>query len=146
MPNLSVNGSGFDLSSDWPETPPPNPERLQASYAYLESIGYDMANSLEDVLYRLVVEHAQVRQANKDLYTAMSNEVARYKARWKMERELAQDALDSVDLLEEELETACICAEANFDAYARAEDERDNAVAALEELGPFINWDGIFNG
>lgn len=145
MNTYDQSGTPCDPSSDWPETPPANLERLLAASVYLAEAGDDMSGSLEDVTYRLVVELAKVRQANTEMYRTLSNEVERYRARWKFERELANDALESCDELEEQLETADFVAGENLKAYTLAVDNAENFKAVIDQLAPYIDWDGVFS-
>lgn len=143
MSNSAASGPPCEVNGVWTDIPDGLEKRLAASQ-YLVDVGLH-GGTPEDIAYRLTVQLAAERKASKDQYDVLSAEVARYRARFLMEREICNDVLDEVSDLEEQM--ALLKAETDYTVQAliTAQERLDNALATYDDLAPYINWEGITN-
>jgi len=132
-PNFSPNG----------ELAPDSLENRLAASVYLTELG--IKGDLESICYQLTVQLAEARKANKDLFDLMSPEVQRYRQRFLRERDLANDVLEELDEMIEQNEMLKAESGFNVDALITAQERLDNALNTIEELSPFIDWNGALN-
>lgn len=143
MNNSAASGPPCGVSGNWTEIPDTLEGRLAASQ-YLVDVGL-YGGSPEDIAYRLTVQLAAERKASKDEYDLLSAEVKRYRARFLMEREFCNDLLAENAELEENLELLGAENGFNIDALITAQERLDNALAAYDDLAPYIDWEGMTN-
>lgn len=141
MRDLSENGLRSETSTVF-ETEANLANKLAASI-YLAETG--VTGSLEDICYYLTVELAATRQANKDMYEMMSNEVERYRHRWTFERNLATDCLDDIVDLEAQVEALTLEAESYAESFETAQERLENALSTVDAITPMIDWNGLLN-
>jgi len=144
MNDLNESGPPCGLNGDFEETPEPTLARKLAASIYLAERG--IKGTLEDICYYLTIENAQVRAANKEMYEVLSNETNRYRTRFKLERELASDALDEVEDLQAKVEMLTTENGYITSACITAQERLDNALAMYDEISPMITWDELLNG
>jgi len=133
--DLSKSGPPCESSGDF--LPDTLEARLAAS-VYLAEIG--IRGSVEDIAYQTTVQLAEARQANKDLHDMMSNEIARLRARWDFDRTLANDTLEEVVDLEEQIATLEAECDFNVDALITAQERLDNALLWCDDLSAQVPW------
>lgn len=149
MSDYVENGPPCVASTDWTdflneeyaEIPEPTLEDLLTTSAYLASL--DIKGSHPLMLHTLAIRYAEVVQANKDMYTAMSNEIARYRQRWMFERNLATDSLDEVADLTCTIELLKVEAESYEESFTTAQNRLDNALSMYDTMAPSIDWNEL---
>lgn len=143
MNNSAASGPPCELNTNWTDIPDTLEGRLAASQ-YLVDVGLS-GGPPEDIAYRLTVQLASERKASKDQYDLLSAEVARYRSRFLLERELCNDVIAENCDLEEDLKLAEAEADYSVSALITAQERLDNALATYDAIAPYINWNEITN-
>lgn len=136
-----MNGPLSEHIGDWTELPDSLENRLAAS-KYLIECGL-AGGPLEDICYRLTVKLAAERKASKDVYDVLSSEVKKWRTRFKIEHDVASGLLEDVGDLEDVVELLEAESDFNVSALITAQERLDNALATLEDLSPYINWEDL---
>lgn len=145
MSDFAESGTHCESSTDSKDLAtrpiPENPTLEQRVEASLYLVGLGIRGSLEDVAYRLTCELAQSRLANKQMHDMMSAEIARLRARWSFDRTLANDSLEEVDDLEQQVILLREESGFNLEALITCQERLDNCLSMMDDLASYINWE-----